>query len=172
MDQVKRRSVLSMIAGALGFGAAAKAATDKLSVTATPSNANTKLPDGVLEELDRLRTSLTGCSVAAMTGTSAETDYTPDQLAWHPAWTWHPAYQDVLDLRRKLESALRVIRERSPKGNVDVFYPCGCSSTGPVITEDGGGSPFYCGEHDPEAKLSTQCSVAFGEKVSQDTVRH
>lgn len=163
MDQVKRRSVFSMIAVALGFGVAAKAATasqgdsELAANEAFPASERFKLLYQRIEraegDAERKEVSLAGCSTAAMGATNPEHVCAPDQ------WAWHPAYQDVLDLRRKFDAALRMIRERSPKGNVDVFYPCGCSATGPVDL------PRYCGEHDPEAKLSGACSVTVGDNL-------
>jgi hypothetical protein len=135
--EIRRRSVFSMIAGALGFGAAAKAAV-------------------IMGEADAERHDYYKWPTGEVTS--------PDGDFLVPYKSYDRLRGDYLEIRRKLESALRVIRERSPKGNVDVFYPCGCSSTGPVITEDGGGSPFYCGEHNPDAKLGAACSVAFGEQ--------
>lgn len=51
------------------------------------------------EEIDRLRVQLAGCSVAALGGT--QEDAQPN------SYGWSPAYDDVLDLRKKYELAMR-----------------------------------------------------------------
>jgi hypothetical protein len=54
------------------------------------------------KEIDQLRVQLAGCGVAALGGTK------PAQVAKRGDFGWSPAYQDVLNLRLKLEAALDV----------------------------------------------------------------
>ncbi len=73
----------------------------------------------VRDETERLEVALAGVSAAAHGATGALNTADRDD------WAWHPAYQDTLDLRRKFDAALMVIRQRIPEGERIVFWPCG-----------------------------------------------
>jgi hypothetical protein len=71
-------------------------------------------------EAERLEVSLAGVSVAAHGGTGEPV------VAHREDWAWHPAYQDTVDLRRKFDAALALLRERIPAGQQIAIHPCGC----------------------------------------------
>jgi hypothetical protein len=150
----QRRNVFSIIAGALGFGVAAKAATIDEEF---PASELFKLLYQRLERVEgdaeRKEVSLAGCSVAALGGTKEENVAKPTD------WAWHPAYQDVLDLRRKFDAALRIIRERAYEGSVSVLYPCGCSASASTVNV-----LLNCPDHDPDGRQASRCSIARGCK--------
>lgn len=129
-----RRGFIGMVGAILGFEASKMAAAD--APEAKPN-----------EDIDQLRAQLAGCGVAA-TGWN----HNP---ASPGMWGWSPSYQDVLDLRRKFEAAMRVIGDRSPAGLVIALYPCGCSATGDE------GIPGYCPTHG-DAEHTDRCHVVPG----------
>jgi hypothetical protein len=115
------------------------------------SIANSALPGNLsrFDEAERLTVSLAGCSVAALGGTK------PEVVAKRTDWAWTPAYQDVLDLRRKYDSVVRHLSDTMPIGNAVMVYPCGCSANGAATP----GVPRYCSEHDTKMERENQCSV-------------
>ena len=101
----------------------------------------------VLNSLERREIQLAGVSVAAA-------GWAKDSQQARPGdWGWHPAYQDTLDLRRKFESAINLLRERIPAGQTIVLYPCGCSAIGnlPVGEE----MPLQCGSCPPHTSATS-----------------
>lgn len=162
--EIRRRNVFQMIAGAMGFGVAAKAATaaqgdsELAANEAFPASERFKLlyqRIGRAEgDAERKEMSLAGCSMAAMGATNPEHVCAPDQ------WAWHPAYHDVLDLRRKFDASLHILEQYLPIGRLIVLYPCGCSFSDDV--EHGKEIPVCCAEHDPEKNLSSSYSMVCG----------
>jgi len=166
---MKRRNVFAMVGGWLGLAATAKPAVREEEF---PASERFKLLYQRLQraegDAERREVSLAGCSVAAMGGTKEDTICHRDQ------WAWHPAYQDVLDLRRKFEAAMRLIADWSPSEHMVALYPCGCSASGPVIQtgllETHDGLPRYCSEHDSEKKMEGACSIVVTPARQRPTI--
>lgn len=147
--------MFSVICGMLGFGAIAKAEDE------FPASERFKLLYQRLhraeEDASRREVSLAGCSMAATGGTSPESVCTQDQ------WAWHPAYEDVLCLRRKFEAAIRIIEERMPSGQTVVLYVCGCSAVGTNQI------PRYCPEHGSPTRVA-ECTLITAPKRERPTI--
>lgn len=153
-----RRSFVSRALAFLGIGSVAT-----LVVTEVDAKANTMTlhPAGReetdAERAERLEVSLAGVSTAA-SGWNQDVAKPGD-------WAWHPAYQDTLDLRRKFDAALRMLRERIPPGQQIALYPCGCSALGNL--PDGEMLPLNCGSEDHSAGCAT---IVFGERKPRPTI--
>lgn len=100
----------------------------------------------IADDAERREVSLAGVSAAAHGATGAL------NTAQRDDWAWHPAYQDVLDLRRKFDAALRILTERIPTGQQIMLYPCGCSAIANL--PDGKFLPFECGCGAPSGATS------------------
>ncbi len=64
---------------------------------------------------------------------------------------------DMLDLQRKLDTAVRVLSDMIPFGNMLVLYPCGCSAMGRKVFTSDASLPLYCGEHGSHENLNGTC---------------
>lgn len=74
------------------------------------------------ETIEQMRVQLAGCGVAALGGTS------PDQVANKGQFGWSPAYQDVLDLRRRHDALMKEQAEIDQILGKALGYPRYCDS--------------------------------------------
>lgn len=101
----------------------------------------------IKNESERREVSLAGVSAAVQGATGAL------NTAQREDWAWHPAYQDALDLRRKFETAMRMLSERIPSGQQIMLYPCGCAAVGNLPDNDM--LPLDCGSEGHERGASS-----------------
>ena len=99
------------------------AETERIAVDAIPEDVSERLA-AVHSEIEQLRVQLAGCSAAALGATAEE------NIATEGMYGCSPAYQDVLDLRRKYETvvtdlcetgaALTKVREKPLKATAKI----------------------------------------------------
>lgn len=177
-----RRELIEKLAVFLGIAVAAKASTTA-HIAHNPGGDDALLAEmksaaiaireqnladkrSASDELDQLRVQLAGCGVAA-------SGWNQDP-ATQGQYGWSASYQDVLELRRKFDAAIKIIAARAPVKQDTVLYPCGCSATandhwfgiaanfeggplgrGPII-------PHYCAEHGSPVE-TTRATIIHGE---------
>lgn len=118
-----RRSVISKLAALVGISLNCGSVSAN-SASAIPVAPHPRSHPSGEDSAERLEVSLAGVSAAALGAIS------DGHIANRGDWAWHPAYQDTLELRRKFDTALRMLSDRIPDGQQIMLYPCGCSALG------------------------------------------
>lgn len=157
-----RRKLFPALAGMFGFGVVAKASPKAPAEDEFPASERFKLLYQRLhraeDDAERRNVSLAGCSAAAGGATSKENECAEDQ------WAWHPAYRDVLQLRRKFDTAVRLISHRIQADSVIVLYPCGCWAYG-----GGHEIPSYCSGHGSPTRPN-ECTLIVAPERKRPTI--